>query len=242
MGQHRMWCCGGSVYFCLNDLKGSIEVLIFFKNQTRIMAHRTDMNDKASPHGVLKKKCLYCGNNPISHVHARIDSSVSGILDPLARRFLRTGIGRILFNVTSFMSEGILRIFCIAGVAHFDEDYERITSDRGKVLLDEARTQGWKCEVLCVFGSVTDTYRLISPRGQTTTFAGLPRFGAHTDFTSGWIDDKAVLKQRLKEAHVPVSEGRSFSRWTEAADYFHTAKAPCIPTNYSVPSGRSVVV
>lgn len=149
-------------------------------------------------------------------------------MNPLTQRFLGTYVGQALFGVTNSILKGSVFVFSCIGIIRYDADSSCITSDRGKVLADEAEARGWKMEVMHVFGVVTDAYRMIFPNGKKFYFSGLPRVGSVADVTAGWIDDKALLKLRLSKEGVSVSRGASFVSLNEAERYFNTLTKPVI--------------
>ncbi len=175
-----------------------------------------------------QNSCPYCGNNPTSHFNAWIDSSVCVVMNPLSQKLLETQFGMLLFGFTNYIISGTLKGFLMFRIARFDSDISLITSDRGRVLATEAVSRGWKMETMKVFGKVTDAYRITHPNGTTFFFSGLPRLGSNADIVAGWIDDKALLKERLQSGGVHVSKGKSFSKLKEAEEYFHTAEKPII--------------
>lgn len=179
--------------------------------------------------GKLKNdSCPYCGNNPTSHLHAQIDSAICMFMNPLTQRFLGTYVGKVLFGVTNYILKGSVFFLSWVKIIRYDDDSSCISSDRGKVLADEAEARGWKMEVMHVFGVVTDAYRIIFPNGKKFYFSGLPRVGSVADVTAGWIDDKALLKLRLSKEGISVSHGASFVSLNEAERYFNTLTKPVI--------------
>lgn len=176
-----------------------------------------------------QQSCPHCGNNPMSHTQAWIDSSLYIFMNPITEKVLGTSIGRMLFRLTDYLIAGMLKVSLFLRLAHFSKDRTLTISDRGKVLMDEAYSRGWKMETLCLFGKPTDVFRITNPEGKEIVFGGLPRVGgSHEDALTGWIDDKALLKERLMSEGVPVSKGGSFREWKDAEAYFDTVEKPLI--------------
>ena len=186
------------------------------------------MSQTHSTKEMKKNSCPHCGNNPTSHVNAWVDSTVCAFMNPVSQKFLQTFVGRMLFGFTNYLLKGSVWIFTKIKIIRFDPDHSCIISDRGRVLAEEAERRGWKMETARVCGKVTDTYRIIFPNGKKFLFSGLPRVGNHTDILSGWIDDKAVLKEHLSKGNVPVSRGKSFIDFLHAEHFFHTLRKPVI--------------
>ena len=175
-----------------------------------------------------KPICLYCGNNPINHSLSKIDSALFLTLDPLGQWFLKTMFGRaILWGVDKIF----LRFLWLGtkfGFMYFVPVPENIDSDRGKVLMDEARARGYTTEALIVFGHIHDTYRVTFPNKQSIIFEGVPRLTRVNAMTSSWLDDKAKMKQCLKRACVPVPNGEAVMRYSSAKKLFTKLQKPVI--------------
>lgn len=175
-----------------------------------------------------KPVCLYCGNNPISHRMSKMDSVLFLTLDPLGQWFLKTWMGRaILWGIDQIF--GFFVWFGTKlGFMYFTSVPENIDSDRGKVLMDEAKARGYKTEVLVVFGHMHDTYRVTLSNGKSITFEGVPRLTRSNAMTSAWLDDKAKMKQCLLAHNVPAPKGKAVSSWRDAQKLFETLQKPVI--------------
>lgn len=167
-----------------------------------------------------KPRCYYCGNNPTSHTTAKIDSVILLTLNPVLFPFLRTWVGRLIVWITDRLYEAMIWLFVTLGWARFNSDIAIITSDRGLVMKEEAIRLGWTMEALVVFGHVHDAYRLTLPSGRRLFFSGIPRLDPIASAIAGWMDDKALLKERLLSAGVAASQGQSFTKLAQARTYF----------------------
>ena len=110
----------------------------------------------------------------------------------------------------------------------FNTDLANISASRGQVLFIEALARGWKIESLILYGKPADIYRIVLPNGKKLFFDGLPRPSLHESTAVSWMDDKALLKQALREAGIPVPKGGSFSSWIQAKQYFAHSGGPLI--------------
>jgi len=159
---------------------------------------------------------------------SKIDSVLFLTLDPIGQWFLRTWPGRVILW-------GVDRVFDIClwfgtkiGFMYFAPVPNDIDSDRGKVLMEEAKARGYKTEVLIVFGKMHDTYRVTFPNGKSIIFEGVPRLSRLNAMTSAWLDDKAKMKQRLLAHNVPAPKGAAVSSWRAAKKLFDTLEKPVI--------------
>jgi len=149
-------------------------------------------------------------------------------IDPFFRKIFLIPGGQTLFNFSTFIIEHLWGLFVITRVVTFSKDASKIPSDRGLVLFEEALVRGWKMEIATIFGRGVDTYRISLPSGKTIVFNGLPKEILENSNAPEWIDDKALLKRRLREAGAPVSRGESFRNVEEAEKFRRTLECPII--------------
>ncbi|MBY0538119.1 hypothetical protein K2P47_01825 [Patescibacteria group bacterium] len=159
---------------------------------------------------------------------SKIDSVLFLTLDPIGQWFLRTWFGRgILWGVDRLFAL-FLWLGTKFGFMYFAPVPDTIDSDRGKVLMDEAKARGYKTEVLIVFGKIHDTYRVTFAIGKAIIFEGVPRLSRLNAMTSAWLDDKAKMKQCLLAHNVPAPKGAAVSSWRAAKKLFDTLQKPVI--------------
>ncbi len=175
-----------------------------------------------------RKTCPHCGNNPTSHPIAWFGSSLSVIAGPVARKMLQTKTGRVLFRFSEWILDHTLQGLVVCHAVRFNADPELITAPRGRVLFVEALTRGWIIESVILYGKPVDIYRITFPNGKKLFFDGLPRPSLHESVALSWMDDKALLKQALQKAGVPVPKGGSFSSWVRAKRYCAHREGPFI--------------
>ncbi len=177
---------------------------------------------------VVKPNCLYCGNNPISHSMSKMDSVLFLTLDPLGQWFLKSLAGRLILWGVDKLFLLFLWIGTKFGFMYFVPVPENIDSDRGLVLMEEAKSRGYKTEALMVFGHLHDTYRVTFQNGQSITFEGVPRLTRVNAMTSSWLDDKAQMKACLQKASVPAPAGGAVCSLRTAEKLFNKLQKPVI--------------
>lgn len=172
--------------------------------------------------------CVYCGNNPTSHVGAWFDSTLGLFLGPLFNRTFTIPGGKPLLVMAEYIVDSLWDLSVVTGMVKYSNDHTVIPTDRGKVVYDEALRRGWKMETAIIFGRPVDVYRIIFPNEKKLNFSGLPRLDSEIDATANWIDDKALLKQRLLASGVHASRGGSFHSSAAAEAYFKKQSGPVI--------------
>lgn len=98
---------------------------------------------------------------------------------------------------------------------------------RAGVLAAEAHRRGYTMEVLRIGKRRQDTFRLTIGSRQLV-FSGVPRIDRVEKVTSGWIDDKWLMKQRLMAHGVPVSKGQVVYSLGRAKQVFARLEKPVI--------------
>lgn len=177
---------------------------------------------------VTTKRCLYCGNNQISHLHATISSRFDHVVFPVLERCFAFPLGKMLLRGAEYLLDALFNLLVVVHVVQFTTVLEKIGNDRGKVLAEEAVRRGYRVEVATVFGKVMDVYRYTLPNGTVITFNGLPRVEKRGVAGVSHLDDKAHSKEILSHEHIPVSRGTSFHDVDKACAYFKTCTYPVI--------------
>jgi cyanophycin synthetase len=106
---------------------------------------------------------------------------------------------------------------------------------RAQVLWEEAEKRGIKMEELLLFGKAFDVYtaeksenRRIGKSEHGIIFSGLPRPKGYSNNWLDLMDDKWLLKKKLKGNNLPVPAGKSVSRFSEALKVFNSISKPAI--------------
>ncbi len=113
------------------------------------------------------------------------------------------------------------------GFAGFEPMLPPYEVTRAGVLAAEANRRGYAFEALRIGKRLQDTFRL-TMNGRQLIFSGVPRIDRVEKVTSGWIDDKWVLKQRLRAHHIPVSKGEVVYSLRRAKMVFAQLQKPVI--------------
>jgi hypothetical protein len=110
------------------------------------------------------------------------------------------------------------------GFVSFVSDTEKALSDRSRLLWEEARRRKIEMELVCVFGTPTDIFR-IRHRGKTSYFKSLPLPVLARALR---MDDKVLFKKKMKEAGLPVPESRSVWKFSQVRGALRTLGTVCI--------------
>jgi D-alanine-D-alanine ligase-like ATP-grasp enzyme len=176
----------------------------------------------------MSKQCLNCGNNPVSHKFQWINQSMIIFITPFNIFLARIGFVRFGSRLFDGVFSAMWWILEKLGAASFHSDINLLTIDRAKVLWEEAIRRGIKMENAVMFGRQVDFYRA-TVNSKQIYFTGLPRPKSAQDTEiEFWVDDKAIIKEKLSAAGVPVPAGGSFSKWELFKERFQTLQKPVI--------------
>ncbi len=175
----------------------------------------------------MPAKCLYCGNNPVPHTLTWVNSTLVVVMTPF-NYFLATSLFGRFFNwLTDLVLYGMLHSFRLVGLVRFYADRKKCTIARANVLWEDAERRGIPMEGAEFMGRPIDFYRA-KINDKTLYFNGLPRPKKVDNRALVWMDDKAILKTRLREAGLPAPQGGGFSNFEMARAWFATASKPVI--------------
>lgn len=172
-------------------------------------------------------KCLYCGNNPANHELDKLSGFFNGITASFNEQILYSSSGRHLMRWIEKFLVFVAWIWFPLGIAKWNGDISKTKIARGRVLWEEAKKRGIQMDQLMVFGRATDIYRVFLGE-KWHYFTSLPRPDTIEAPAAAWIDDKAVLKEKLVSAGIPVSRGGGFLSYYKARKMFQSLQKPVV--------------
>lgn len=143
------------------------------------------------------------------------------------RLFLHTWLGKLTERLVDEWEKLFVWLLVHLKLGYFTGDISRVKISRAKVLWEEAQARGIKMEMFVLCGRQTDMYRA-RVGGQSIFFTGLPRLHQNQSDAELWLDDKAILKQKLEAAAIPVARGGCFSNYQKALEKFKNLQKPVI--------------
>jgi cyanophycin synthetase len=136
-------------------------------------------------------------------------------------------IRKILLRLAWFVLRATVKLLRLAGIARLTSDGSAIDSGRTRVLWEEAMRRGYEPRLYSLFGKPTEACE-VRVKGQRVLFSGLPRPVYTESGSDQWLDDKAVLKDVLRDAGVPVPRGGRFSRFEDMEAMFEALEKPVV--------------
>lgn len=175
-----------------------------------------------------KTSCKDCGNNPTNHTLSFIQNTGVIFFQPFFGVLLDTPIiqksflwiARILFRM-------YFPLFSLFGVLSWNTDSNRVRSLRSKVIWDEATARNIPIRQLVSFGKPLELYEAVIDN-KKYLYESIPRPPKLQSFSDSWMDDKYILKQKLKRVGIPTPNGSSVWNTPQALNVFSTLSKPVI--------------
>jgi D-alanine-D-alanine ligase-like ATP-grasp enzyme len=171
-------------------------------------------------------KCVYCGNNQTPHALTKFSDTYTIASRPLNGMVAKMGLTKFAFAVADIVLDFFVFLWAMTGMAKW-KDGDIIKVRRAQVLWEEAQKRGIKMDALTIFGKPVDLYRAYVG-GKKISFSGLPRPQKLISSALFWMDDKAILKEKFKNAGIPVANGGSYSGYNDMVKDFRKLDKPVI--------------
>lgn len=148
-------------------------------------------------------KCHYCGDSPVSHFETFCSETiVSAVNNSLSHPFIRAVHG-FVDRYADLFARSFIWAFRFIGAATFSRDIKRAKTLRSALIWREAMRRGIDMEQLFVFGKPTEWYRA-SMDNAWHYFESVPLPRKLSRAGHQWLDDKYLLKEKLRDACIPV--------------------------------------
>jgi D-alanine-D-alanine ligase-like ATP-grasp enzyme len=172
-------------------------------------------------------QCIYCGNNPVSHLSHKFYESFDILLGPMRHKIFQSRFGDFTDKLTDLLALGLFHLLKPLGLIQINRDIKEIKYPRAQVLWEEASRRKIMIEEIKPFGRSIDLYRAFV-NDKPIYFMNLPRIEKTAVSNLIWVDDKFLLKKKLLEHHLPVSPGGSFTSLDSATRAFEVLEKPVI--------------
>jgi len=150
-----------------------------------------------------KGYCEDCGTSSTSHIQSWLDEFSDRLLPRASLpRWIEVGLDTVLEN-----SFGML------GLVQLVNDFPLSALQmRTACFIEEARERGVHFRAMRGIGGYTNNFLAVA-NGKTVRFSGLPVANFPGKNAAHVVDNKARVKERLKEYGFPIADGRSFWAW-----------------------------
>ncbi|MDO8552586.1 MAG: hypothetical protein Q7S01_03595 [bacterium] len=175
----------------------------------------------------MKKQCIHCGNNPVSHFSAWVNNSFGAPANRLYLSVCKDREQKFLGKLTNRLIDIWIAIFLWLGLIKIHSDSSKAASSRGRVLWEEATRRGIEVHGLLFLGKATDVY-VAHVMGRKLYYSGLPRPAYTKSGSDWWLDDKAILKEKLSYVGISVPRGGSFTRFDDCSRQFDSLEKPVV--------------
>jgi len=187
--------------------------------------------------------CEACGGSPVPHRLAYATIVIDSIIDPLIPAGKGNGswFSRLAAWVERKALPSVFSFFVRFGLAKKIDAPDEHTLLLAKVLWEEAEKRGIKMWEWRLFNLPRNLFIAITPDGKRIAFEGLP-LPPKEIYRVPWMDNKAILKEKFREAGFPVARGGSFSRLTDALKKFRELGTVVIAKPHSGSASRHTVL
>ncbi|OGG61023.1 hypothetical protein A3C86_04165 [Candidatus Kaiserbacteria bacterium RIFCSPHIGHO2_02_FULL_49_16] len=175
----------------------------------------------------MAKQCIHCGNNPVSHFSAWVNNSFGVPANRLYLAVCGEREQKIFGYLVKYAFQAFLASFRSLGLIKIHSDPSYAGTARGRVLWEEALRRGIEIKGIKFLGKQTDSY-LANVMGHKIYFSSLPRPIYTRTGSDWWLDDKAILKEKLWGAGISVPRGGSFTIYDDCERAFQTLEKPVI--------------
>lgn len=185
-----------------------------------------------------KNNCSACGTSPVNHSVMYVASIIETLIIEPLEILLSHGIdlkqsGWIINNFTKFHF-GVLKLF---GMVKYSSDIEKACSGRSKLIWEEAERRGIPMQQVIIWGRPLEHYKA-KINGKWVHFESLP-IPAHLEQSAyAWLDDKFILKNKLRKANIAVPRSKRAFTIAGAKRAFNSIEKPVIVKPVSGSRGR----
>lgn len=134
----------------------------------------------------------------------------------------------------------VLRFFAAIRLGTLDTEIREKDSDRTRALWGEAKRRGIEMRQFC-FGEIRELF-IVRHGGKTRCFDGLPRPLGPDAASLYWMDNKPVMRERFKEAGIPIANGGSVFSEKQGLALFDKLRKPVITKPFTGSRSRHTTI
>jgi cyanophycin synthetase len=175
-----------------------------------------------------KLQCLDCGNNQTNHLLSWITNTFSIITQPLDKILVSNFLGKQVYGVLSWCIKPYLFILKALHLIKWNTDQEKALTARSRVIWEEAPLQHIHMEQLVILGKPVEFYRATLPTKKEIFFESIPPTTNQFITSYAWMDDKYILKKKLRKNNIPTPQGYSVFTWEQAKKVWSRIEHPVI--------------
>jgi cyanophycin synthetase len=167
----------------------------------------------------MQTKCEECGDYPVNHFSARFALSLENFLSTLPSL-------RPLYQLFDTFAPTFVSIGSKLRILSFNDDVNRVRTDRARVLWEEAQARGINVRQLLFLGSATEFFVATAKDGKDHFFESLPL--AAKESAMDWVDDKYRFKEIFNQEHIAVPKSYTVSSLKDAKNILPALGVVCV--------------
>ncbi|KKS26348.1 MAG: hypothetical protein UV36_C0013G0002 [Parcubacteria group bacterium GW2011_GWC2_42_6] len=169
-----------------------------------------------------KKPCSHCGPLPANHWESWINDWLVWFFNKFEARIKKIGggfLGKPILFFENQITAAVIWLLLKSKIISLTADIDRSKIyNRTLVFLDEAKKKGYRAGAVLFLGRYNNQF-FIEISGQRIFFEGLPLGRQRRNIANIFIDDKARLKEILRNHGLPFVIGQSFFSRRAACRY-----------------------
>lgn len=195
----------------------------------------------------VSSSCPDCGQNPVHHGVEWLSAFFDSILAPIGNVIdARTAKVRNRLTRARFIDQVgffCLRFAVMLKLATITYDVDGFDSGRNRCLWESAKKRGIVMQQFRILGRTDGMTFFVAARdGKLVVFEGLPRPDRRVSPSLNWMDNKATMKRRFRDAGIPVARGRACFRYAQALKTFREIGGPTIVKPHIGSRGRHTTI
>ncbi len=174
-----------------------------------------------------KKICDACGTSVVNHRFLLVSSILDDTMGKIDEVFSKILKNNKWNNIASSIEKILHNFLHIIGIVKYNDDIEKASTGRSKMIWEEAQRRGILMQQVKVFGKCIDHYRA-KINDKFFYFQSLPIPPWFSQKGYGWLDDKLILAKALTDKGIPAPKTREAKNFKETLKAFKELEKPVI--------------
>ena len=170
------------------------------------------------------KICSACGTSNVNHNLMFLSSLFEETIGKIGEIFINLKKSQ---SIANFTEKKLHKILSILGITKYNNNIEKASSLRSKLIWEEAKKRGIKMEQVVIFGRHIEQYRAII-NGKMFYFQSLPIPPWLSQDGYAWVDNKFKLFKKLSEAKIPIPKTKNIFTLKSLKENFKILQKPII--------------
>lgn len=173
-------------------------------------------------------------NHTIMYIAGALEGLIIEPMEMFLSKIINLSASGTLVNTFTKVHFSVLQLF---RMVRYSEDVERASSGRSKLIWEEAKRRNIPMQQVVIWGRALEHYRA-KINGKWIHFESLPIPPWLPQDAYSWLDDKFILKNKLRKANISVPSSKKAFTISGARHVFAKLEKPVIVKPRSGSRGR----